>query len=211
LLLTWWTTDILPFLEYSADRKHVRCTVCNGERKATIKDTIQSKNFKAHLASPTHVACNDNRLARESARVQQEAEISKSYDAQSVMNYQDAPIPIALYHPPMFPEQYVDRDVDMACPEIDDAHLMEQLGQTMSAERIITPEETRLLLEQEFQRMLEEAHRETHFGDDVGDQFVGDDLPKEFDEEEDDDCWDRSVLEHSEYRPYPNKTASQLD
>ncbi|KAJ7230962.1 hypothetical protein B0H12DRAFT_1029729 [Mycena haematopus] len=59
--------------------------------------------------------------------------------------------------------------------------------------------------------MLEEAHRETHFGDEVGDQFIGDDLPKEFDEEEDDDCWDRSLLEQSEYRPYPNKTSMMLD
>ncbi|KAJ6592424.1 hypothetical protein B0H19DRAFT_1204789 [Mycena capillaripes] len=81
----------------------------------------------------------------------------------------------------------------------------------MSADRIITPEETCLLLEQEFQCMLEEAHHETHFGDEIGDQFVGDDLPKEFDEEEDNDCWDCSVLENSEYRPYPNKTVMMLD
>ncbi|KAJ7690611.1 hypothetical protein B0H14DRAFT_2420329 [Mycena olivaceomarginata] len=39
---------------------------------------------------------------------------------------------------------------------------------------------------------------------------MGDDLPKEFDEE-DEDCWDRSLLEQSEYRPYPNKTAMLLD
>jgi hypothetical protein len=108
----------------------------------------------------------------------------------------------------MFPPQSVDLDVDMGPHEIDDAHLMEQLGQTISADDVGTPEETRRLLEQEFQQMLEEAHRETLFGDEIGDQFVGDDLPKEFDEEEDDECWDRSLLEQSEYRPYPNKTVS---
>ncbi|KAJ6533199.1 hypothetical protein B0H19DRAFT_1214025 [Mycena capillaripes] len=99
----------------------------------------------------------------------------------------------------------------MAYPEIDDTHLLEQLGQTISADEPATPEENRLLLEQEFQRMLEEAHREAHFGDEVGDQFFGDDSPKEFDEEEDDECWDRSLLQQSEYRPYPSKTAMMLD
>ncbi|KAJ7253007.1 hypothetical protein B0H12DRAFT_1017789 [Mycena haematopus] len=59
--------------------------------------------------------------------------------------------------------------------------------------------------------MLEQAHCESRFGDEIGDGFVGDDLPKEFDEDDDDECWDRSLLEQSEYRPYPNKTAMLLD
>ncbi|KAJ7197514.1 hypothetical protein B0H12DRAFT_1037871 [Mycena haematopus] len=58
--------------------------------------------------------------------------------------------------------------------------------------------------------MLEEAQREAHFGDEIHDQFIGDDLPKEFDEEEE-DCWDPSLVNQSEYRPYPNKTAMLLD
>lgn len=188
----------------------MRCTVCSGERKATIKDTIQSKNLKAHLASPTHVACNNNHIVRERARLQQEAEISKVYNAQAVVDYQVAPPTVHSHPPPMFSDESIDHDFRMAHAEVDDTHLLEQLGQTISADEPATPEESRLLMEQEFQRMLEEAHRESHFGDEVGDQFVDDDLPKEFDEEEDDECWDRSLLQQSEYRPYPSKTVSRL-
>ncbi|KAJ7798009.1 hypothetical protein B0H14DRAFT_3546391 [Mycena olivaceomarginata] len=119
--------------------------------------------------------------------------------------------PVPSYPPPMFPAQPMDHDVDMGFPEIDDAQLMEQLGQTDLVDEGPTPEEIRLLLQQEFQRMLEEAQRETRFGDEASDRFVGDDLPKDFEEEEDDECWDRSALAHSEYRPYPNKTAMLLD
>ncbi|KAJ7343257.1 hypothetical protein DFH08DRAFT_915165 [Mycena albidolilacea] len=119
--------------------------------------------------------------------------------------------PVPSYPPPMFPAQPMDHDVDMGFPEIDDAQLMEQLGQTDLVDKSPTPEEIRLLLQQEFQQMLEEAQRETRFGDEASDGFVGDDLPKDFEEEEDDECWDCSALAHSEYRPYPNKTAMLLD
>ncbi|KAJ7706508.1 hypothetical protein B0H14DRAFT_3099671 [Mycena olivaceomarginata] len=94
--------------------------------------------------------------------------------------------PVPSYPPPMFPAQPMDHDVDMGFPEIDDAQLMEQLGQTDLVDEGPTPEEICLLLQQEFQRMLEEAQRETRFGDEASDGFV-------------------------EYRPYPNKTAMLLD
>jgi hypothetical protein len=200
----------MPFLEYSSDKKHVRCKICHSEGKATVKDAIQSRNLKTHLTSPTHEACYDNHMAREKARLEQVEHISVSYNAAGVVNYQETLPPVPSYPPPMFPEPAVDGDVEMFGLEIDDARLMEQMGQTTSAEEITNPEETRQLLQQEFQRMLEEAHRETLFGDEVNDQFMGDDLPKDFDEE-DEDCWDRSLLEQSEYRPYPNKTVRLIE
>ncbi|KAF7334363.1 hypothetical protein MSAN_02375700 [Mycena sanguinolenta] len=204
--------DVLPFLEYSADRKQVRCTVCNSEGKATVKEFIQSKNLKTHLTSATHVACNTNHLVRERARLEQVKQISDAYNAGGVENYQNAASPAPSYPPPMFPAPPVLNDVDMDYyADVNDAQLMEQMGQTVPVDEAPTPEEIRLRLQEEFQRMLEEAHRETHFGIDVGDGFVGDDLPKEFEDDQDDECWDRSLLEQSEYRPYPNKTAMLLD
>ncbi|KAF7351615.1 hypothetical protein MSAN_01594000 [Mycena sanguinolenta] len=113
----------------------------------------------------------------------------------------------------MFPTQTLeDNDVDMGFSEMSDAQLMEQLGQTVPADEApATPEEIRLLMQQEFQRLLEDAQRETRFGEELSEAFVSNDLPKDFEEEEEDECWDRSALEHSEYRPYPNKTAMLLD
>ncbi|KAJ7801161.1 hypothetical protein B0H14DRAFT_3783975 [Mycena olivaceomarginata] len=204
--------DIVPFLEYSGDKKHVRCKICHSEGKATVKDAIQTRNLKAHLASPTHEACYNNHLAREEARLEQVEDISAAYNATAVVDYQETMPPVPSYPPSMFPEPAVDSDVEMFGSEIDDARLMEQLGQTTTAEEIPTPEEIRWLLQQEFQHMLEEAQRETHFGDEVNDQFLADDLPKHSDfDEEDEDCWDRSLLEQPEYLPYPNKTAMLLD
>ncbi|KAJ7834067.1 hypothetical protein B0H14DRAFT_2591125 [Mycena olivaceomarginata] len=58
--------------------------------------------------------------------------------------------PVPSYPPPMFPAQPMDHDVDMGFPEIDDAQLMEQLGQTDLVDEGPTPEEIHLLCSRNF-------------------------------------------------------------
>ncbi|KAJ7830704.1 hypothetical protein B0H13DRAFT_2240601 [Mycena leptocephala] len=112
----------------------------------------------------------------------------------------------------MFQELDTDGDAFMNFPELSDTQLMDQLGQISTPEKSVTVEEISELLEQEYQRMLEEVHRETLFGEEVDDQFVGDSAPKEFeDDEEEPECWDPSLLDRTDYFPYPSKTAMLLD
>jgi hypothetical protein len=111
----------------------------------------------------------------------------------------------------MFQELDTDGDAFMNFPELSDTQLMDQLGQISTPEKSVTVEEISELLEQEYQRMLEEVHRETLFGEEVDDQFVGDSAPKEFeDDEEEPECWDPSLLDRTDYVPYPSKTVSLI-
>jgi hypothetical protein len=111
----------------------------------------------------------------------------------------------------MFQELDTDGDAFMNFPELSDTQLMDQLGQISTPEKSVTVEEISKLLEQEYQRMLEEVHRETLFGEEVDDQFVGDSAPKEFeDDEEEPECWDPSLLDRTDYFPYPSKTVSLI-
>ncbi|KAJ7889801.1 hypothetical protein B0H14DRAFT_2561498 [Mycena olivaceomarginata] len=88
---------------------------------------------------------------------------------------------------------------------------MEELGEAPEPE-VLGPEATRLLLQQEFERMLEDAYQETHLGAGVEDQFIADELPKIGEEDDDGDihCFDSELVENDEYFPYPNKTISLI-
>jgi hypothetical protein len=111
----------------------------------------------------------------------------------------------------MFPQPENDMDIDFDLPRapINVAHLINELGELHRPE-VLGPEETRLLLQQEFERMLEDAYQETHDVPGVEDQFIADELPKcgEDEDHEDAHCFDAELLETEEYFPYPNKTAS---
>ncbi|KAJ7823351.1 hypothetical protein B0H14DRAFT_2598002 [Mycena olivaceomarginata] len=90
------------------------------------------------------------------------------------------------YMPQMFP---VDMDLDDNQPSIPMSQLLHELGPA-PADVQLSPEETRAVLEQEFQH----------------------DLPKTSDEPEDDDdlCFDADLLADGEYFPYPNKTMGEV-
>ncbi|KAJ7888627.1 hypothetical protein B0H14DRAFT_3081939 [Mycena olivaceomarginata] len=114
----------------------------------------------------------------------------------------------------MFPQPENDMDIDFDLPRapINVAHLINELGELHRPE-VLGPEETRLLLQQEFERMLEDAYQETHNVPGVEDQFIADELPKcgEDEDHEDAHCFDAELLETEEYFPYPNKTVMLLD
>ncbi|KAK6975043.1 hypothetical protein R3P38DRAFT_2582879 [Favolaschia claudopus] len=206
--------EILPFLEYSSDRKRVRCKICHGEGIAVAAaDYILVKSLKSHLSSPTHVACNTNRREREVIRARELEEMSAAHTADGVVNYPNASSAAVSPHVRGMFDSTVPMDTDNPYAETDHSILLEQLGQNDAPEAVSTPADTRSFLQEEFQRMLEEAQREDLFGEEEEEPFIGDDLPKAFDEEEEDDpgCWDPSLLESSEYHPYPNKTAMLLD
>ncbi|KAF7349524.1 hypothetical protein MSAN_01742800 [Mycena sanguinolenta] len=97
-------------------------------------------------------------------------------------------------------------DVDMDDYTI--TQMAEQLGQTEALEPVITPEEARILLEQEFQRILTEAFRADQFPEETGADYEPD-INTGIDEEE--VCFDMNSLENSEYYPYPNKTTMLFD
>jgi hypothetical protein len=109
----------------------------------------------------------------------------------------------------MFPQPEDDIDMDTGLTPVNLAHLMEELGGAPEP-KVLGPEGTRLLLQQEFERMLEDAYQETHLGAGVEDQFIADELPKIGDEDGDEDThyFDSELVENNEYFPYPNKTVS---
>ncbi|KAJ7170376.1 hypothetical protein C8R43DRAFT_1120807 [Mycena crocata] len=112
--------------------------------------------------------------------------------------------------PVMYPNDNMEIDAvwDTFQPMPTAAQLIADLGVAEQPEAL-DPEETRGLLRQEYERMLIGAYEETQFDKDGLDgQFLGDDLPKESpdNDDEDDDLWDMS-----EYRPYPSKPAMLLD
>ncbi|KAK7028584.1 hypothetical protein R3P38DRAFT_2776286 [Favolaschia claudopus] len=139
--------------------------------------------------------------------------MSAAHTADGVVNYPNASGATGSSHFQGMFDSTVPMDTDNPYAETNHSVLLEQLGQNDAPEAVSTPAETRSFLQQEFQRMLEEAQREDLFGEEEEEPFIGDDLPKAFDEEEEDDpeCWDPSLLEPSEYHPYPNKTAMLLD
>jgi hypothetical protein len=107
----------------------------------------------------------------------------------------------------MFPQSEDNMDIDSDLPPINIPHLIDELG-AHPQPGILGPEETRLLLQQEFERMLEDTYQETHLGAGVEDQFIADELPKAGDNEDEEDaqCFDSDLLQSEQYFPYPNKT-----
>jgi hypothetical protein len=196
-------------LTYSHDGDHVRCNLCHSEAKA-VKSWIARKGLKNHLQCATHLACYTNYLERINTRNEQLDQLDGAYNTEGVPEFPQFP-PVEPPHlPPMFSDPYSDGDVSMPSPRASVSQLMEELGQTVQPE-IRTAEETRALLRQEYERMLEDAYLENQL-DGVADKFIGDEMPKENLEEDDDedDCFDFSLLKNSEYLPYPSKTVSAV-
>ncbi|KAF7374456.1 hypothetical protein MSAN_00329700 [Mycena sanguinolenta] len=166
--------------------------------------------LKAHLQCATHLACLANYTEREGARAEQLLQIAGAYDAQAISDYPELTPDEPVYAPPMFTEPELYDDTFMSSPRANVSQLVEELGQTTRPE-IVTPEESRELILQEYQRMLEETYLEAHQDEDT-DAFVGDDMPiTNLDEDNEDDCFGFSALNNTEYYPYPSKTVMLLD
>ncbi|KAJ7801414.1 hypothetical protein B0H14DRAFT_2615317 [Mycena olivaceomarginata] len=121
--------DVEPFLVYSADKTQVRCTLCHQEGKANVGRWISRKNLKAHLKTPTHLACYKNHLARAQARDEQLEELTDAYGAEGLADYPGF-APIEPSHiPPMFSESDPGGDIPMHSPRANGSRLMEELGQ----------------------------------------------------------------------------------
>ncbi|KAJ7333486.1 hypothetical protein DFH08DRAFT_925944 [Mycena albidolilacea] len=112
----------------------------------------------------------------------------------------------------MFPQSEDNMDINSDLPPINIPHLIDELGERLQP-GILGPEETCLLLQQEFEQMLEDAYQETHLGAGVEDQFIANELPKagDDDDEEDVQCFDSDLLQSEEYFPCLNKTVMLLN
>jgi hypothetical protein len=64
-----------------------------------------------------------------------------------------------------------------------------------------------ILFYQEYKCMLEDAYHESQMDEDT-EGFIGDEMPKEDlgEDDNEEDCFDFSLLRNSEYHPYPSKT-----
>ncbi|KAF7377357.1 hypothetical protein MSAN_00156700 [Mycena sanguinolenta] len=91
------------------------------------------------------------------------------------------------------PELESDMQMDIDSSDTNFAQLMSEFGQVSEAEKL-GPDATRLLLQQEFEQMLENAYHDPALDND----------------DEDTHCFDPDLVEDSAYFHYPNKTPSTL-
>jgi hypothetical protein len=199
---------MVPHLEYNGEQ--VRCLVCARLVKNGAGNWISRKNLKAHLATPTHLASFDSEMERIRTDTEDRQHLSQAYDAAGSNDLPHIDTSELSQVPSMFPLEPEHDNMDIDLPPVNFAILMEQLGVAPEQEEL-SPEATRLLLQREFEQMLEDAYEETHhLGANIDEQFIADELPKTADEDDDDiHCFDAELVEGSEYFPYPNKTVSR--
>ncbi|KAJ7738439.1 hypothetical protein B0H14DRAFT_2638483 [Mycena olivaceomarginata] len=198
------------FLQYLADGDRVRCTLCHGEAQANVRPWISRKGLKDHLRCSTHLTCYSNYLARTKARDEQLEQLTATYGAERISEYPQFPAIRTGHVAAMFSEPGFDSDIFMDSPPSSVPQLIEELGQNMRPEPV-TQEEMQILFRQEYERMLEDAYRESQMDEDA-EGFIGDEMPKEdLGEDDEEDCFDFSLRRSSEYHPYPSKTAMLLD
>jgi hypothetical protein len=137
-------------------------------------------------------------------------QLSGAYSSAEAQELPEVDVLEVSQMPPMFlPESESDVQMDINSPHSNFSQLMAEFGQAPEAEEL-GPETTRLVLQQEFERMLEEAYHDPVLGPGVEEQYIVDELPKTSDGDEDTHCFDPDLVEDSEYFPYPNKTVSHL-
>ncbi|KAJ7192259.1 hypothetical protein GGX14DRAFT_537765 [Mycena pura] len=198
------------YLQHAGDQ--IRCLVCAKVGKVGIGGWFSRKNLKAHLGTPTHAAAYNSETQKARRDAEERERFSEAYNAFENQEFPEINSSGPSHVAQMFPQPEDDIDMDTGLAPVNLAHLMEELGGAPEPE-VLGPEATRLLLQQEFERMLEDAYQETHLGAGVEDQFVADELPKIGDEDDDEDtyCFDSELVENDEYFPYPNKTIMLLD
>ncbi|KAK7012712.1 hypothetical protein R3P38DRAFT_3587825 [Favolaschia claudopus] len=209
--------EIIPFLEYNSDCKHVRCNLCRQSRKSGVGKWMEIKSLRPHLDCGTHRACWENYLESEQRKQEEQSHLAFAYNTTSAADF-----PMSSSSPPsaipsMFPpDEDIEMDVDFAWKERQplpsNAQLMADLGVGEVADAP-TPEETRRIIREEYERLLINAYHDSHLETDgVDEQFVGSDMPKEHPcTDEDEDVDEDEYFCDSEYFPYPNKPAMLLD
>ncbi|KAJ7700224.1 hypothetical protein B0H14DRAFT_3528161 [Mycena olivaceomarginata] len=175
-------------------------------------DMVQCHNLRSHLNTPTHLGAYDTEIERAHIAEEDLSRLSHAYNTFGAPELPRVDPSGPSQVPQMFPQPEDDMDIDFDLPQapINVVHLINELGELYQPE-VLGPEETCLLLQQEFKQMLKDAYQETHDIPGVEDQFIADELPKcgEDEDHEDTHCFDAELLETEEYFPYPNKTAEQ--
>ncbi|KAF7364109.1 hypothetical protein MSAN_01069900 [Mycena sanguinolenta] len=202
--------EMAPHLEYSGEQ--VRCLICANIRKTGVGGWISRKNLKAHLGTPTHLGAYDSEMQRALTEAKEHEQLSGAYNSAEAQELPEVDMSEVSQIPPMFPpESELDIQMEIVSPHTNFSQLMSEFGETPEAEEL-GPEATRLLLQQEFERMLENAYHDPALGPGVEEQYIADELPKTSDnDDEDTHCFDPDLVEDSEYFPYPNKTVMLLD
>ncbi|KAJ7203369.1 hypothetical protein GGX14DRAFT_535928 [Mycena pura] len=134
--------------------------------------------------------------------------MAAAYETSAAANMPDAGPATRSQPPPMFSDSAPDLDVHM--DELSMPELLQQLWEVCWPESS-TAEEVKSRIEAEYLHLLENAHENYDTVDGIDDQFVGDEQPKDTDEEIDDEFFDFSVLAKSQYFPYPSKLIMVLD
>ncbi|KAJ7733552.1 hypothetical protein DFH07DRAFT_780573 [Mycena maculata] len=205
--------EIRPFLEYRDGK--VRCNICRDARISGVGRWMEKKNLKDHLGRPTHLACWKNHKEEEQQRTAERARFTEAYNNELASELPPFSPSSPSLPPVMFPSDDMEIDCvwDMPQPIPSTEKLMTDLGALAVEPEAANPEETRALLQQEYERMLIAAYGEAHFEKDgIDDQFIGDDQPKEgLDDADEDLCEDDDLWDTSEYHPYPSKPAMLLD
>ncbi|KAJ7618023.1 hypothetical protein FB45DRAFT_1103391 [Roridomyces roridus] len=215
---TWEPPDEMrPFLEYREEK--VRCNICRDTRASGVGRWINKKGLKDHLNRQMHLASWDTHQKKEQQREAENAEFARAYDNEPEPGFpafspSSPPMP-----PAMFPDRDDEMDVDQgeallaAMPGAE--RLMEDLGQLGVEAETPSPEATRALLEQEYERLLVAAFGESQFDEDGLDgQLIGADQPKSGPDDDDGDedlCDEHEQWGTSEYHPYPSRAAMLLD
>lgn len=205
--LTSFETEAEEYLEWTHDRKSVRCKVCQAGKKSNVGGWISRKSLKAHLECQTHEACLENRDSRAKAESVRHEQFLRAYEAPPTIYSPSLEPPGISSTPAMFASDAIDSvgemDVDVQ-PSI--THMMSEFGQTQP-EAELSSVERQALLQREFERILTSALQEAHLGGNSEVPLIIED-PLDADSDEDDGCVDLDAVEESHYFPYPNKTVS---
>ncbi|KAJ7487204.1 ASST-domain-containing protein [Mycena galericulata] len=202
--------DAEEYLEWTHDRKSVRCKVCQAGKKSNVGSWISRKSLKAHLECQTHEACLENRDSRAKAESVRHEQLLRAYEAPPTIYSPSLEPPGTSATPAMFAADPLDSidemDVDVQ-PSI--THMISEFGQTQP-EPELSLAERQALLQQEFERILTSALQEAHLGGNSEVPLIIED-PLDANDDEDDECVDLDIVEESGYFPYPNKTVMLLD
>ncbi|KAJ6448104.1 hypothetical protein C8R45DRAFT_1115491 [Mycena sanguinolenta] len=126
------------YLEYSADRQHVRCVACQKEGNGKLGKSIQVKtSLKGHLQNSQHLSCIKNYEARLAAEADGHARLSAVYDAPAAGDYTEICLSPDAGVPAMLPDMLTPMDID----EYTIAQMAEQLGQTQFPEETESEDE----------------------------------------------------------------------
>ncbi|KAJ7321384.1 hypothetical protein DFH08DRAFT_970232 [Mycena albidolilacea] len=139
--------ELEPHLEYRAD--NVRCLICTNQGKTNVGEWIKHTTLKAHLQCALHRQASENETAKQQIREEDLARQSEAYNADGVADFPVFNPLEPSYVPQMFP---VAMDLDDDQPSIPMSQLLHELGPA-PANVQLSPEETRAVLEQEFQRI----------------------------------------------------------